>query len=149
MFGFPGQTQEGIKSTQDLIVQRMREIPGVDQVGYTGSFPIFANFPTSTFPIRGFSPQQVTDALPMAISVFSPRRSVSARWGHLVRWRDAFLPADVLPQARRVFIVDQNFAKKNFPGRSAVGEAFLVGGPKYETRGSARQIVGVVAHRQN
>jgi putative ABC transport system permease protein len=125
VFGFPGQTQEGIKSEQDLIVQRMKEIPGVEKVGFTSSFPLFAGFTSSTIPIRGSSALG-TEALPTAFVIFGSPEYLDAMGIRLLEGR-GFTAADTLPGARRVFIVDQNFAKKYYPGRSAVGEIFPMG----------------------
>ncbi len=132
VFGFPGMTQEGVKSEQDLIVQRMKEIPGVEKVGYTGSFPLWAGFTSSTIPIRGSSAQG-TDALPTAIVNFVSPEYFEAMGIRLLEGR-AFTAADSLPGARRVFIVDQNFAKKYYGERSAVGEIFLMGDSKAKPR---------------
>ena len=142
VFGFPGQTQEGIKTTQELIVERMKEIPGVEKVGYTGSFPLFAGFTSSVLPVRG-SAAGGSDALPTAFVNFVSPEYLDAMGIRLLEGR-AFTAADTLPGARRVFIVDQNFAKKYFPGRSAVGEVFLMGGPNTKPE-DLPLIVGVVA----
>jgi ABC-type antimicrobial peptide transport system permease subunit len=54
-----------------------------------------------------------------------------------------FNAADTLPQARRVFLVDANFAKRYFPGRSPVGETFAFRGPN-DAPDQWPTIVGVV-----
>lgn len=141
-FGFPGQTQEGVKSIQDLIVQRMREIPGVEKVGYTNGFPLSANFTTNVIPVRGSSAQG-TDALPTAIVNFVSPEYFAAMGIRLLEGR-AFTAADTQPGARRTFIVDQNFAKKHYAGRSAVGEVFMMGGPNTKPE-QLPLIIGVVA----
>jgi putative ABC transport system permease protein len=142
VFGFPGMTPEGVQAEQDLIVQRMKEIPGVEKVGYTGSFPLFASFTIITIPIRGVSAQG-TDALPTAILNFVSPEYFDAMGIRLLEGR-AFTAADTLPGARRVFIVDQNFAKKYYGGRSAVGEVFMMSGPNTKPE-DLPLVVGVVS----
>ncbi len=141
VFGFPGMTQEGALGERDLIVQRMKEIPGVEKVGYTGSFPLFTGFTPTNIPIRGMSPTG-TDALPTAIVNFVSPDYFDAMGIRLLEGR-GFTVADTLPGARRVFIVDQNFAKKYYPGRSAVGEVFMMGGPNTKPE-ELPLVVGVV-----
>lgn len=141
VFGFPGITQEGVKNTQDLIVERMKEIPGVEKVGYTSSFPLFTGWTSSIFQIRG-SAAGSSAALPTAFVIFVSPEYLETMGIRLLEGR-AFTLDDTRPGARRVFIVDQNFAKKYFPGRSAVGEVFL-GGPNAKPD-ELPLIVGVVA----
>lgn len=138
VFGFPGQTQDGIKSTRDLILARMREIPGVEQVAYTASFPLFTGFPKASFPLRGASAMG-TDAIPMAYVVIVSPEYFEVMGMRLLEGRN-FTEADSL----RSFIVDQNFAQKYLPGRSAVGEAFQIGRSDTKPEDLPR-IVGVVS----
>ena len=140
VFGFPDQTLEGIKSTQDLIVERMREIPGVEKVGYTSSFPLFSGFTANFFQIRG-SANSASDTLPTAFSILASPDYFDVMGMRLLEGR-GFTSADTLPKARQVFIVDENFARKHFPGRSAVGETFL--GRPNQKPDEWPQIVGVV-----
>jgi putative ABC transport system permease protein len=140
VFGFPGQTLEGVKTKQDLIVERMKEIPGVEKVGYTGSFPLFAGFPTNFFQIRGVA-NGISDTLPRAFMIAASPDYFDAMGIRLLEGR-VFNSADTLPKARQVFIVDENFARKHFPGRSAVGETFL--GRPNQKPDEWPQIIGVV-----
>ena len=140
VFGFPGQTLEGIKSTQDLIVDRMRAIPGVEKVGYTSSFPLFSGFTASFFQIRG-SAQGASDTLPTAFIISASPDYFDVMGIRLLEGR-RFTAADTLPNARQVFLVDENFARKHFLGKSAVGETFL-GRPNQKPE-EWPQIVGVV-----
>ncbi|MEO6568732.1 MAG: ABC transporter permease [Opitutaceae bacterium] len=144
VFGFPGQTQEGIKSTQDLILERMKEIQGVEQVAYTGSFPLFAGFPTSSFPVQGMAAQG-TDAIPTAYFIMVSPDYFEVMGMRLLEGRgftEADTPGPTGPP--RALIVDQNFARKYFPDRSAVGEAALISGPNMKPEDMPR-IVGVVS----
>lgn len=125
VFGFPGQTFDQVKSTQELIVERVKQIPGVERVGYTSSFPLFADFPKNTLPTRETAGGSAA-ALPTAYLIFASTEYFDAMGIRLLEGR-TFTEADTRPGARRTFIVDQNFAKKHFPGRSAVGEIFVMG----------------------
>ena len=140
-FGGSVQSWDAARSLLDLILTRMREIPGVETVGYTSGFPLSGNFPISSFPIRG-STAGPADTYPTAAVVLVSPEYFAAMGIRLLEGR-TFTPNDLLPQAPRVFVVDQNFARKYFPGRSAVGEAF--GLPNANQPGPPPTIVGVVA----
>lgn len=121
-FGGSGQKAESVRSTEDLILTRMREIPDVEKVGATSSFALNGRFPIASLPIRGSALGQ-SDTFPTASIIIVSPEYFDVMGIRLLEGR-AFTAADAVPGARRVFIVDQNFARKYFPGRSAVGEMF-------------------------
>lgn len=142
VFGSPGQTPQSIKSTQDLIVSRMKEIPGVEGVAYVNGFPIARINNTFSFPIRGLTPGEA-DTLPQAaVQVVSPGY-FEVMGIRLLEGR-TFNADDTRPDARRVFVIDENFARKNFTGRSPVGETFGFGNPN-DPPEKWPMIIGVVA----
>jgi predicted permease len=142
VFGFPGLTSEGVKSTQDLIIARMKEIPGVEKIGCIGGFPLSSTISLTNIPIRGSTPgQPETQATAAGLSI-SPG-FFEAMGIRLLEGRD-FNEADATFSPRRAYIVDENFARRYFPGRSAIGEAFAFGNPNLPPEQWPR-IVGVVA----
>lgn len=142
VFGGPGDTPESIKAKQDLIVARMKEIHGVEQVAYVNGFPLSRITTTHSFPIRGSALGQ-EDTFPTAAVVVASPSYFEVMGIRLVEGR-AFTEDDTRPQARRVFVVDENFARKYFPGRSAVGETFDFKNPNLKPE-QWPMIVGVVA----
>jgi len=119
-FGNSVHDLAGAQSMQNLIIDRMKEIPGVEKVGITSNFPLNANFGANVIPLRG-STQGPEDTYPSATIIFASPEYLEAMGIRLLEGR-AFNAADLLPRARPVFLVDENFAKKYFPGRSAIGE---------------------------
>lgn len=141
VFGGPGNTPESIRSTHALIVERMAEIPGVEKVAYTSAFPVAAITTTHAFPIRGMN-AGAEGTLPTAAAMpVSP--GYFEVMGIRVLEGRGFTADDIRPQARRVFVVDENFARKYFAGRSPVGEFFGFG-PNLPPE-QWPMIVGVVA----
>ncbi len=124
VFGQPGMTPSVVKSTQDLIIARMKEIPGVEHVGATGVFPLSPNYNVTNFTIPGASLAPGA-ALPSAVPLSVSPGYFEAMGIRLLEGR-GFTDADVFGNGPRrgVFVVDENFAKKYFPGRSPVGESF-------------------------
>ena len=118
--------EAGTRVFFDQVVQKMREIPGVEAVGISSHIPINGQTGVGAFPIRGSTPGQ-EDVFPTASVIGVSPDYFSAMRISLLEGR-AFNAADLLPQARRVLIVDRTFAAKFFPGRSAVGEGFLDNG---------------------
>ncbi|WP_438483299.1 ABC transporter permease [Oleiharenicola lentus] len=145
VFGVPGMkgmTAEGIKTTQDLILARMREIPGVEKIGCISGFPLSPTISLTNIPLRGSIPgQPETHATAAGLNV-SPG-FFEAMGIRLLEGRD-FNETDATFWPRRAYIIDENFARKYFPGRSAIGEAFAFGDPKLPSDQWPR-IVGVVA----
>lgn len=141
VFGRPGMTPDAIKSTAELIIERMKEIPGVEQIGYTNVFPLSPTFNVGNFNILGY-PLAPGEGMPSAVGLAVSPGYFGAMGIRLLEGRD-FNAADTASGPRRVFIVDQNFARKYFPGRSAVGQA-VGGGPNLPPEQWPR-IVGVVA----
>jgi putative ABC transport system permease protein len=140
VFGRPGMSPAAIKSTQDLIIARMKEIPGVEQVGATGVFPLSPTHNVSNFAIRG-STLAPGEALPSAVPLAVSPGYFAAMGIRLIEGRD--FGAIPINELGRAFIVDENFARKYFPGRSALGET-LAGNPNLPPEQWPR-IVGVAA----
>lgn len=142
VFGGPGSTPASIKSTQDLIVTRMREIPGVEEVAYVSGFPIARITTTHAFPIRGLTLGK-EDTFPQAsVQIVSPGY-FEVMGIRLLEGR-VFNADDTRQDSRRVYVIDQNFARKHFPNRSPVGECFAFGAPN-DPPEKWPMIIGVVA----
>jgi putative ABC transport system permease protein len=121
-FGSAAKTPEMVRSMHDLILERMREMPGAERVGATGSFALSGRFGITPLPIRG-SALNSEDTFPRASIITASPEYFDVMGIRLLDGR-VFTEADTQPGARQVFVVDENFARKYFPGRSAVGETF-------------------------
>jgi len=130
-----------LQSLQNRLLEKMREIPGVESVAYTDRMPGFAENQTATLPIKG-RPSGNDSIAPTAV-VFGASPDYFATMGiRLVEGR-LFTEADQRPGARWVFVVDRKFAERYFPGQSAVGQLFAFGPPDSKPE-TLPIIVGVV-----
>ena len=129
---FPNDTVR--RAYYENILERVRELPGVDVVGATDTPPLGRN--------RGWGIRArgvVYDDNNRAPGVF-PRivdgDYLRAMQIPLVSGR--LLSRDDRPDTRRVVVINKTAAQRLFPGKEAVGEYVLIGG------GDAREVVGVV-----
>jgi putative ABC transport system permease protein len=130
-----------LQGLQDRILEKMREIPGVESVAYSDRLPGYADDKVVTLPIRGMSPGQ--DSTYPTAAAFRVSPEYFATMGiRLLEGRN-FTAADYQPGARMVFVVDRKFAERYFPGQSAVGQQFAFGPPDQKPE-MAPEIVGVV-----
>lgn len=134
-------TPEASRALQERLTQALREIPGVDSVALSLSMPFRGGLPLNAFMLAEDtlppgSPQ------PAASRVLASPDYLATLRLSLVEGR--FLePRDAAPGAPGVFVVDENFAKKYFPGRSAVGGRFNFGG-RPQNDADWPTVVGVV-----
>ena len=132
---------QGVAGTlmQDRFATKLREIPGVDFVSMSTHRPLDGQFPQWNMPIRGSVPGPNDTYHATFLLGVSPEffKTMGIR---IVEGR-GFSAADNLAEARKVFIVDRDFAVKYFPGRSAVGEGFV--GPTDDKPDTWSRIIGV------
>jgi putative ABC transport system permease protein len=135
------QNVDAARSINELVLTRMREIPGVEKVAATNSFALNGRFPIQSLPIRG-SATGNGDTLPSASLIIVSPEYFDVMGIRLLEGR-LFTAADLLPNAPRVYAVDRDFARKYFPGHSPVGESFDFGDPALPPQQWPR-IIGVV-----
>ena len=133
-------TMPKLQALQNRILEKMREIPGVESIAYSDRMPGFGENNIQTFPLRGM-PAGQDGTYPTAIPFGVSPEYLSTMGIRLLEGRN-FTDADQLPGARVVLIVDRKFAERYFPGRSALGELFVMG-PKDQKPEAAPMIVGV------
>jgi len=112
------------RALQERVQQAMREIPGVESVALSFAVPFQGGLGINALTLS-------EDVLPPG----SPQPGafiVSASPTYLETLRLRLLEGRFLELAdtqpgRRVYVVDENFAKKFFPGRSAIGGRFTFG----------------------
>ncbi len=122
------------------VKQAMQEIPGVGSVAFSMATPFQGGLPLNAFTLfedtlPPGSPQPAANRV-----LVSPEYLETLK---LTLLEGRFLqPADLVPNSR-VFVVDEHFAKKYFPGRSAVGGR-LIFGPRPQNDADWPTVVGVV-----
>jgi predicted permease len=125
---------------QERVVQAMNEIPGVSSAALGIAVPFQGGIPVNSLTLAD-------DTLPPdAPQPGANRVLVSADYAKTLKLtllEGRFLePGDFVPQ-QRAFVVDENFAKRFFPGRSALGGRFRFGSrPQNDTDWAT--VVGVV-----
>jgi putative ABC transport system permease protein len=118
-------SDEAADKIRERLLQALREIPGVTSVALAFSTPFQGGLPINAFTLENDtlppgSPQ------PGAFRVIVTPGYLETLGLKLVEGR-FYEDADLAP-GRRLFVVDQSFARKFFPGGSAVGGRFSFGG---------------------
>jgi putative ABC transport system permease protein len=142
---FPkGYEDAGINvATQQRVLAAMREIPGVESAATVSDFGVMPDFGTLSVVVRGAG--TVAGGRQATGQFVSPE--FFSTMGIPILEGRAFTETDFQRDGTTV-IVDQRFAERYFPGRSAVGQeiSFDPGGPP---EGSPwLRIVGVVGRAQ-
>jgi predicted permease len=118
-------SDEAANKIRERLLQGLREIPGVTSVALSASTPFQGGLPINAFTLENDtlppgSPQ------PGAYRVLVTPGYAETLGLRLVEGR-FYEEADTAP-GRRAFVVDQSFARKFFPNRSAIGGHFAFGG---------------------
>lgn len=118
-------SDEASIAIRERLTQAMKEIPGVTSVALSASTPFQGGLPINAFTLEN-------DTLPAgapqpgAFRVIVTPAYAQTLGLDLVEGR-FYEEADVT-SGRRVFVVDQSFARKFFPNGSAIGGRFAFGG---------------------
>jgi putative ABC transport system permease protein len=133
-------SDDAANKIRERLLQAMREIPGVTSVALSFSTPFQGGLPINAFTLESDtlppgSPQ------PGAFRVIVTPGYLETLGLKLVEGR-FYQEADLAP-GRRLFVVDQSFARKFFPKGSAVGGKFSFGG-RPEKPEEWPTIIGVV-----
>ena len=118
-------SDDAARSIRERLLQAMKEIPGVTSAALSSATPFQGGLPINAFTLENDtlppgSPQ------PGAFRVIVTPGYAETLGLKLVEGR-FYEEADLAP-GRRVFVVDQSFARKFFPNRSAIGGRFAFGG---------------------
>jgi len=118
-------SDEAANKIRERLLQAMREIPGVTSVALSASTPFQGGLPINAFTLEN-------DTLPPGAPQPGAFRVLvtpgyAQTMGLKVLEGRFYEEADTVP-GRRVFVVDQSFARKFFPNGSAVGGHFAFGG---------------------
>jgi putative ABC transport system permease protein len=118
-------SDEAANSIRERLLQAMKEIPGVTSVALSSATPFQGGLPINAFTLEN-------DTLPPgapqpgAFRVIVTQGYAQTLGLKLVEGR--FYEEGDLAPGRRLFVVDQSFARKFFPNGSAVGGKFAFGG---------------------
>ncbi len=118
-------SDEAASKIRERLLQAMREIPGVSSVALSSATPFQGGLPINAFALE-------KDTLPpgapqpVAFRVIVTPGYAETLGLKLVEGR-FYEEADMAPN-RRLFVVDQSFARKFFPNGSAIGGRFAFGG---------------------
>jgi putative ABC transport system permease protein len=134
----PAQAMAYWEQVQD----RLQAVPGVERVALTNTVPMGGSFSLIIFNVSG-KPELPPNESPLAhLSAVSPGYFATLGIPQ-VRGRD-FTRADAIEDPR-VVIVNEAFARREFPDRDAVGQQ-LTFGPDEQGRAQWLDIVGVVGN---
>ncbi|QYM80320.1 ABC transporter permease [Horticoccus luteus] len=129
-----------LQGLQNRILEKMREIPGVESLAYSWYLPGSDINRTTNLPIRGM-PAGQDGTYPTGIMFGVSPGYLETMGIRLLEGRN-FNADDLRPGARPVYIVERKFAERYFPDRSAVGQLFGWGPPDQKPE-EAPVIIGV------
>lgn len=133
-------SDEAANSIRERVLQAMREIPGATSVTLASATPFQGGL-----PINAFTLEQDTlppgSAQPGAFRIIVTPGYFETLGIRLLEGR-FYTEADMDPKLRQ-FVVDESFAKRYFPGRSAIGGRFAFG-PRPQKDEDWPTIIGVV-----
>jgi putative ABC transport system permease protein len=133
-------SDEAASGIRERLLQAMREIPGVTSVSLASATPFQGGLPINAFTLeRDTLPPGA--AQPGAFRVIVAPGYFETLGIQLVEGR-FYTDADMDPKKRQ-FVVDESFAKKYFPGGSALGGRFAFG-PRPQKDEDWPTIIGVV-----
>jgi predicted permease len=133
-------SDEAANALRERLLQAMREIPGVTAVSIGSATPFQGGLPINAFTLeRDTLPPGAPQ--PGAFRVIVSPGYFETLGIKLLEGR-FYTDADMAPN-RRQFVVDESFAKRFFPGRSALGGRFAFG-PRPEKDEDWPTIIGVV-----
>jgi predicted permease len=117
-------TAEAAANFQERLVQSLQELPGVTSTALSFSTPFQGGIPINAFTLED-DPAPPGSPQPGAFRVLVTPGYLTTLGLRLLEGR-FYEEADRDPK-RRVFVVDESFARKFFPHRSAVGGRFIFG----------------------
>jgi len=122
------------------ILDRLKEVPGVQSATIATFAPISGQGRTSTVTVRGFAPGpgQDTDVTDMLVSPdYGATLHIPLLMGREIDLRDT-------PANQKIAVVSQSFAQYFFPGENPIGRRFYFGEDDDPERSEELEIVGVV-----
>jgi macrolide transport system ATP-binding/permease protein len=129
-----------VKQFKRQLLDRVRVLPGVEAAGLTNFLPLTLNINQNAIYIEGQPPVQGGNA-PTAMAAAATPGYLQAMGVRLLEGRDF---AETDDETRpRVAVVNETFARRFWPGQSALGKRFSYDSDK-EPRRQWTEIVGVI-----
>jgi hypothetical protein len=122
------------------IIQRLKELPGVQSATIATFAPISGHGRTSTATVRGYTPGPGEDLDVNDILVgpdYGRTLGIPLLRGREIDIRDT-------PASQRIAVVNQSFAQSFFHGENPIGRRFFYGDENDPERSEELEIVGVV-----
>jgi len=120
--------------------EKIRQIPGVINVGANGSLPMTGENWTATFEIQGYTPSSAEPPLSFEYRIITPDY-VRAMGIPLLRGRD-FNFSDTR-DSKRVALIDEKLAKKYWPDQDPIGQNIGFDSRRWF------EVIGIVGHVRN
>jgi putative ABC transport system permease protein len=133
------ETDQQIRA-YDLILEKLAAIPGVEVAGGVNPIPLGQNQASQSFMPSGAAPLPRGNHPGGSYVLVKPDYFRTMKIA-ILQGRD-FTRADT-KDSSPVIMINEAFARKYFPGRSAIGQQVMVDRP--ENKFDAREVVGVVA----
>jgi predicted permease len=138
---YPADTQR--LAFFEALLPRLAAIPGVQAVGAVSDLPFGGGAATSSFTVEGHQPPEGTPGpwgdYRVALPGFHETLRIPLRRGRLFGAEDG-------PGARRVAIVDEETARRFWPGQDPIGKRISYGTRPGTEEPEWLEIVGVVGH---
>jgi predicted permease len=129
-----------VKQFKRQLLDRVRALPGVEAAGLTNFLPLTLNINQNSIYIEGQPPVQGGNA-PIAMAAAATPGYLQAMGVRLLEGRDF---AETDDETRpRVAVVNETFARRFWPGQSALGKRFTYDSDK-EPQRQWTEIVGVI-----
>src|SRR4030095_173710 len=122
------------------ILDRLKEVPGVQSATLATYSPISGNGRTSTVTVRGYE-QKPGENLDVNDMLIGPDYGATLRIP-LLMGRD--IDVRDTPANQKIAVVSQSFAQSFFPGQNPIGHRFFFGEEDDPERSEELEIVGVV-----
>ncbi|HEX3144156.1 MAG TPA: FtsX-like permease family protein, partial [Pyrinomonadaceae bacterium] len=122
------------------IIERVRELPGVQSATIATYAPISGHGRNSTVTVNGYTPRPGEDRDVNDFLVgpdYGKTLGVPLLLGREIDFRDT-------PSSQKVAVVNQSFVQSFFPGQNPIGRRFFFGDQDDPERGEDLEIVGVV-----
>jgi putative ABC transport system permease protein len=142
------QTPEAFTGFIDRLLERVHALPGVTSAASTSTLPLTGAGSTLIWAIEGRLPDNMPDWPNAQIRWVTPRLfetlQIGIREGRDFTAQDRNSGAQTWQAGARVVVVNDAFARRAFPGESAIGKRIVVGG----RNAPPTEIVGVVQNTQ-
>ena len=131
------RTGAGMRTTYQQLVERLRQIPGVESADLTTLVPLSMTSNAGPFWVGRVKPDYASEA-PRALYYETGPDYLQTMRLPLLRGR--FFTPDDTTRSEPVIVIDSVLARTFFPGKDAVGETITVG------HWRPARIIGVVGH---